>query len=353
VKDIVILENGNQILDRNTMQYKYNIALAQTKTPLTLNESKLVLKVLAQIKEEDKDFKDYEIVVDSYMDNQIQNEFKKIKKQHGNFKIPDKRGDRIRLFCDNLLHKTIHIPLEGEDWLLTNWFSSFEWKDKRNTIFAHFDPKLKPYLLELKEAFGYSNIEYLLTFRSSYSVKFYMLLKTLQSYWYLKVKGHDDEIPLEWFRGWLGLTNEYKKYNDFKRFVLLKAQKELSKSDVSFEFEELKTGRKVTHLKIKKVVLQEEPRKLKKKAKEIYGEDNPDSAHDLMDKIVGFEGKKLLISHKIYTYLGLKEHTRDGAEGYQINLSINNEKASTFFPHRRLDIVLERLEEYHQEALNS
>ncbi|OOB76465.1 hypothetical protein AXF41_12125 [Clostridium haemolyticum] len=42
----------------------------------------------------------------------------------------------------------------------------------------------------------------------------------------------------------------YPRYNDFKRFILVKAQKELEKlSDICFEFEEVKTGRKVTSLR--------------------------------------------------------------------------------------------------------
>ncbi|WP_326493425.1 replication initiation protein [Clostridium tagluense] len=44
---------------------------------------------------------------------------------------------------------------------------------------------------------------------------------------------------------------EYSRYNDFKRKVLLQAQKEinLDKTDISLDFKEIKTGRKVTSIK--------------------------------------------------------------------------------------------------------
>ena len=42
----------------------------------------------------------------------------------------------------------------------------------------------------------------------------------------------------------------YSIYNNFKNKVILQAQKELAeKTDISFEFEEIKTGRKVTGIK--------------------------------------------------------------------------------------------------------
>ena len=42
----------------------------------------------------------------------------------------------------------------------------------------------------------------------------------------------------------------YPLYADFKRYILQRTQKELKKnSDISFDFEEIKTGRKVTSIR--------------------------------------------------------------------------------------------------------
>jgi hypothetical protein len=48
----------------------------------------------------------------------------------------------------------------------------------------------------------------------------------------------------------LGVENKYKKYNDFKKYAILAAQEELQeKCDITFEFEEIKKGRKVEMLR--------------------------------------------------------------------------------------------------------
>jgi plasmid replication initiation protein len=58
-------------------------------------------------------------------------------------------------------------------------------------------------------------------------------------------------IELEELKNMTGAKEKaYSIYNNVKSKVLMQAQKELSnKTDISFEFEELKTGRKVTALK--------------------------------------------------------------------------------------------------------
>lgn len=58
------------------------------------------------------------------------------------------------------------------------------------------------------------------------------------------------EIEVEGLRKLIKADEVYPKYNDFKRYVVERTQKELKKiSDISFDFEEIKTGRKVTSLK--------------------------------------------------------------------------------------------------------
>ena len=58
------------------------------------------------------------------------------------------------------------------------------------------------------------------------------------------------EIEVEELRKLLKADNIYPRYNDFKRKVLEQTQKELKKiSDINFDFDEIKTGRKVTALR--------------------------------------------------------------------------------------------------------
>ena len=57
-------------------------------------------------------------------------------------------------------------------------------------------------------------------------------------------------IEVEELRRLLKADNVYPLYADFKRYVIERTQKELKKlTDINFDFEEIKTGRKVTSLK--------------------------------------------------------------------------------------------------------
>ena len=74
-------------------------------------------------------------------------------------------------------------------------------------------------------------------------MRIYELLKQYQKIGTRRIKIKD-------LREMLGIKpNEYKRYNDFKRFVLLPAKEELpDKTDIKFDFKEIKTSRKITDI---------------------------------------------------------------------------------------------------------
>lgn len=82
-----------------------------------------------------------------------------------------------------------------------------------------------------------------LSMKSKYSPRIYELLKCNE----FKKQGY---IEIEDLRKLLKAENIYPLYADFKRYIIQRTQKELKKlSDISFEFDEIKTGRKVTSLR--------------------------------------------------------------------------------------------------------
>ena len=85
----------------------------------------------------------------------------------------------------------------------------------------------------------------ILSMKSKYSPRIYEILKCNE---FKKQKYIDIEI--EELRKLIKADTVYPKYNDFKRYIIERTQKELKKtSDISFDFEEVKTGRKVTDLR--------------------------------------------------------------------------------------------------------
>jgi plasmid replication initiation protein len=148
-----------------------------------------------------------------------------------------------------LLSKPLYIPTTG-GFAVCNWFAWYEYKEGR--IHCSFHPKLKPYMLQLKEQFTKYRLENILRFKSAYSIRVYELAKSWEG------KG-GFEISVQGFREIMGLEcpdkkdkdckPKYRLYGDLKRKVLERAIKEInSLSDITITYKEKKLGRKVTDL---------------------------------------------------------------------------------------------------------
>jgi len=160
---------------------------------------------------------------------------------------------------EDLLKNPLKIPLDKEHtkFLMTNWVSSAVY-DAGQVSFL-IDKRLKPFLLEVKEKFLKYKLENILSLRSSYSIRLYEILKD-----WLELNnryGNKAEkiVKLEDFREILEVPKSYR-FNDIKRQILEKAKSELEEhTDIIFDYEEIKTGRKVTHLKF---IIRPNPKKL-------------------------------------------------------------------------------------------
>lgn len=106
-----------------------------------------------------------------------------------------------------------------------------------------FDPLLKPFLLELSSKFTSYRLANIVKLKSTYAIRIYELLKQYEN---LKER----TISLENLRYYLDAMDIYPNYANFKQRVLKPTQKELNqKTDISFDFEEIKSGRKVQKIR--------------------------------------------------------------------------------------------------------
>ena len=163
-----------------------------------------------------------------------------------------KRKDLYKAIDDaivELLDSPLKIPLNDEknSILRVNWVSSAIYND--GEVRFKISDELRPYLLEAKEKFLKYRLENILPLRSAYSIRMYELLKD----WYeLKNRyGHKTEkvVSIDELRKMLEIPKSYL-YNNIKVQVIKKSQADLSKhTDISFEFKEIKSNRKVTHIK--------------------------------------------------------------------------------------------------------
>jgi plasmid replication initiation protein len=206
--------------------------LVEANYRLTAGEQKVILKLISSIHKDDVDFKKYRFKIAEFIQLMDVNNPRKY--------------TEIKKITYDLLGKKISIYDESEKKLIqVTWLASAVYFEGRGEVELCFAPDLKPYLLQLKDAFTQFTINNIMQLRSGYSARIYELLKQ-----YEKI----GERVLEIFdiRKKLGIEDkEYKLYADFKRYVILQAQKEInSKTDIEFNFEEIKGyKRKVTTIK--------------------------------------------------------------------------------------------------------
>lgn len=214
-------------------------ALIESKGNFSPLELKVILGLISEIKLEDEAFKEYELSVEK-MRNAVDS---------GNnaFYLEIKKA------CEKLVSKTITIEKEIDDdnpkklkkkksFLITSYLSSAEYADGEHKIKLCFDPKLKPYLLELQGSFTKYQLKNILTLKSQYSIRIYELIKPMEGTSHQK-----RNIELKILKDILGIgINEYPRFFDFEKRILKVAEKEISENtDIVVSYEKIKKGKNV------------------------------------------------------------------------------------------------------------
>lgn len=217
-------------MDKNYIIKKSNYFIMNSSYDLSLEEQKLILTLASMVQPDDEDFKPYKFRINDFM------ELLGVDTKTKYTEIPK--------ITKELMKKVFEIE-EDDIIIQVAWLSSATYKKGTGTVELEFSPKLKPYMLKLNGLFTQYKLANILSMRSKYSPRIYEILKCNE----FKKQGYI-ELKIEDLRKLLKSGNIYPRYNDFKRKVIIQTQKELKKiSDISFEFEEIKTGRKVTSLK--------------------------------------------------------------------------------------------------------
>lgn len=196
---------------------------------LSRTEQLFILSIISMIQPEDEDFKTYTLNIKDFI-NLLELDGAS---QYGS----------LPKLTKGLMTKVIEIR-RPHSLLQVAWFSSVEHRLGEGMIQVEFSPKLKPYLLGLKDNFVSYGLKQVSTLASKYSIRIYELLR--QNYFKKTTIFSINELRLL-----IGITDDvYPLYGNFKKKVLTYAQKELTtKTDLTFNFEEIKTGRRVTSIK--------------------------------------------------------------------------------------------------------
>jgi len=146
---------------------------------------------------------------------------------------------KVDKLADGLSQKRMKIKI-GKRTDYIPWFQRVSYDD--GYVYIVFNTLIEPLLLQLEGTFTQYNYRYIGDMQSGYTIRLFELLKQ-----YAPI-GHR-KIELETLKKMLGVPDKYKQYGQFKLRVLGQAKKELdAKGGLTFDYEEVKKGRKVVEL---------------------------------------------------------------------------------------------------------
>lgn len=203
--------------------------LVEARQRLSIQEQRIILLLISKIRPEDVNFLWYKFQILDLA------KFLGIEASKGIY-------IDVRKAVRKLMKRVLTIDRKEQNIDL-HWIEAAAYGEK-GYVKICINQVLKPYLLNLKAHFTKYYIGYVVHLRSTYSIRIYELLKRFENL-------GEVFFEVDRLKHTLGVDqDEYKLYGHFKNKVVLVAQKELhEKTDITFAFEETKTGKKITGIR--------------------------------------------------------------------------------------------------------
>jgi len=204
---------------------KHNDLVQKARFQLSLQEQKVILFMISKLKPETIDF--------TYQDFSIIEFCKICGIDYNNGKNYKNVKDTIKALAD----KSAWLKLDKDTETLVRWINKVTISKKSGLIKLRLDDDMKPFLLQLQQNFTSYELLYTLAMRSQYSVRLYELFKSYE--WRRRCKFDMEGLKKILF------AEQYKRFPDFKRYVLDIAMREINDlTDIAVEYEIIKVGRK-------------------------------------------------------------------------------------------------------------
>ena len=232
------------------LEVKKSEAIVKSRYTLTPSAIKLITLVICNIKETDKADEEYVITVKHFTELTGQ-------KSHNIYKVIDEA-------LDNLLKNPIKIPLNesGTNFLKANWVSGAECKNGEIRFMVY--PKLKPFLINVKNKYLKYSLENILKLKSSYSIRLYELLKDFLNKRDRYGNKTKKTLLIDELRELLKVPASYQYSSNIRPRIIEKAKKDFEDfTDIKFEYNEIKNGKKI--IAIEFLISQKENEKSKNK----------------------------------------------------------------------------------------
>ncbi len=220
--------------------------LVLARYSLPVSEMRLLMTVISKIQPTDTKLTIYTIPIGDFAD----------------FLGIDKNSAyrEMQYISKSLLSRVVTIAKPNGGVLQTHWVASADYEPGSGVVEIRLDEMMLPYLIGLTNNFTQCKLGMLVSFKSVYTNRLYMLLKQKRDH---NPYAKTYEFELGELRKLLGVSVEriprtdkfdkaqeaielYREYPNFKARVLEVARKELdAKSDIGFEYEEIRHGRPV------------------------------------------------------------------------------------------------------------
>lgn len=216
---------------KNAMIAMQHNNLVEAKYSMTLQQKRVMIWLVSQIKPDDIDFKEHILNIRKLIEIcQLSGESSYKEIRNITFSLIEK-GIRIIDITDPDNKREIQV----------SWLSSADYS--HGQVKLSFSPKLKPYLLQLKEKFTAVRTLDLMQFKSVHAIRIYELLKQYQDI-------GERVLTIDEIKECCGVQDKLKQYTEFEKYLLLISQREINdKSDIRFDFERIKKGRKIVAIK--------------------------------------------------------------------------------------------------------
>jgi len=237
-----ITNNKNLVVSNQLVKGRYK---------LTREEQNFIYLMISQINQSDKKFTEYQIHI----------------KDLEHAELINKNYQRYREFARRLRSREIIIE-DDKRILVSGWFSDIEYIKDTGYIKATISEKLKPYLLELKKEFVQAKLPTLLKFKSKYTSRLFLLLKSDFDKQSKYKKNLFIVHDVEGLQLRFEMPQSYiVSYQNFKNRFLLKSLEEINEhTNLHIIYKELKTGKKVTSIEF---CISEKEKTLEQLKKEI------------------------------------------------------------------------------------
>lgn len=208
---------------------KANVLIQKTRFTLSLQEQKIILRLIQMITPEDKELKLYKFSIKEFCN------FCGIDNTSG------KNYSNIKNTLKKLSDKSYWIILPNGKKTIVRWIEKPYIDPRGGVIELKLDNDMKPFLLQLKEHFTAYSLYYTITMKSKYSIRMYELLKSYQN----MSKCNFDILELKKAL----MTEKYTQWNDFKRYVLTPSLKEINLlTDLEITYDLQKEGKQFSHI---------------------------------------------------------------------------------------------------------